>query len=277
MKYKIITDSSSNLSKDYLKNEKDIGFDIAPLTMMIGGKEYVDDENTSSDEILSALNKTNEKAISSCPSPSAFLDLLHGADYYIIITISSKMSGSFNSASVARMMFNKPENVIVIDSLLVCGAMQILVDKAVDFIHKNANFEDMESKLLDERDKNNLLFVLDKFDNFIKNGRISKFVAFIATALKIKPLCYAKDGQIDIKEKIRTLKGVLKRLVINIGIMCPQTKGRRCIISHTKALESANFLKDEIIKTYNFDEVIIEDNRGLCSFYALEGGLIVSF
>ena len=151
------------------------------------------------------------------------------------------------------------------------------VDKAVSFVHENVGFEDMESKLLDERDKNNLLFVLDKFDNFIKNGRISKFVAFIATALKIKPLCYGKDGQIDIKEKIRTLKGVLKRLVLNIGIMCPETKGRKCIISHTKALESANILKDEIIKTYHFDEVIVEDNRGLCSFYALEGGLIVSF
>src|SRR5574344_730395 len=277
MKYKIITDSSSNLTKDYLKNEKDIGFDIAPLTMMIGGKEYLDDENTTSDEILSALNNTKEKATSSCPSPSAFLDLLQGADYYIIVTISSKLSGSFNSASVARMMFNKPENVIVIDSLLVCGAMQILVDKAVSFIHENVGFEDMESKLLDEREKNTLLFVLDKFDNFIKNGRISKFVAFIATALKIKPLCYGKDGQIDIKEKIRTLKGVLKRLVLNIGIMCPETKGRKCIISHTKALESAHILKDEIIKTYHIEEVIVEDNRGLCSFYALEGGLIVSF
>jgi DegV family protein with EDD domain len=277
MKYKIITDSSSNLSKDFLKNEKDIGFAIAPLTMMIDGKEYVDDENMTSDEILDALNNSKEKATSSCPSPAAFLDLLQGADYYIIITISSKLSGSFNSASVARMMFSKPENVIVIDSLLVCGAMQILVNKAVEFIHEDVNFSDMESKLLDERDKNNLLFVLDKFDNFIKNGRISKFVAFIATALKIKPLCYGKDGQIDIKEKIRTLKGVLKRLVYNIGIMCPETKGRICIISQTKALDSANILKEEIIKTYQFDNVIIEENRGLCSFYSLEGGLIVSF
>lgn len=277
MKYKIIVDSSSNLTKNYLKDENDIGFDVAPLSIRINDKEYVDDGSISEEELLEKLNNTKEKTSSSCPSPNTFLSKLCGAEYYIIITISSKLSGAFNSANVAKNMYDNPENVMVIDSKLVAGAMRILTDKALELIKENKSFEEIEVELNKRRDENKLLFVLDRFDNLIRNGRVNKVLGFIASKLSIKPLCYGDDGEIKIMAKIRTFAGVIKKLSIEIGNMVTSTKGRKCVISHTKNEEFAMILKDLIEKQYEFDSIVIEENKCLCAYYSLEGGIIVSF
>ena len=276
MKYVICADSSSNLFSDYIKDDE-VGFNVIPLTIRVLDKEFVDNDYLNVDEMLDAVNSTKEKCSSSCPSPNDYLEHFNEAEYAICVTISSKLSGSYNSACVARDMSDKKDKILVVDSLLTAGAMRLIVDKAYKFIKEGLSFEEISKKLIEFRNSINLLFVLDKFDNLVKNGRMSKVVAFIANLAAIKPLCYGEGGEIKIKEKIRTFKGVLKRLVYNIGQMCPVTKGRTCVISHTKNMENALILKTMIEQQYEFDSIIIEDNRGLCAFYALEGGLLVSF
>ena len=276
MKYKICVDSSSNLVNSYINDEK-IGFKVIPLTIRVGKKEFVDDDNLNVASMLKEVEETKEQCSSSCPSPSDFLENYQNAEHVICITISKKLSGSFNSACVARDMSENKDNIFVIDSKLTAGAMRLLVDKAYELCKKDIDFDEIKAELTKYRDSIQLLFVLDKFDNLVRNGRMSKVTAFIAQLAAIKPLCYGDDGEIKIKEKIRTFKGVLKRLVHNIGVMCPVTKGRTCVISHTDNKESALFLKNLIEQEYEFDKIILDDNRGLCSFYALRGGLIVSF
>ena len=106
---------------------------------------------------------------------------------------------------------------------------------------------------------------------------MSKLTAFIAEKIAIKPLCYADDGEIKIKEKIRTFRGVIKRMTHYIGKMCEDTTNKICIIAHTKNESAALELKKDIEENYHFKEVRVMENRGLCAFYALEGGLIVTF
>ena len=276
MKYKICVDSSSNLVNSYINDEK-IGFKVIPLTIRVGKKEFVDDDTLNVASMLKEVEETKEQCSSSCPSPNDFLDNYAGADHVICITISKKLSGSFNSACVARDMSENKDNIFVIDSKLTAGAMRLLVNKAYELCKKDIDFDEIKAELTKYRDSLQLLFVLDKFDNLVRNGRMSKVTAFIAQLAAIKPLCYGDDGEIKVKEKIRTFKGVLKRLVHNIGVMCPVTKGRTCVISHTDNKESALLLKTLIEQEYEFDKIILDENRGLCSFYALRGGLLVSF
>ena len=106
---------------------------------------------------------------------------------------------------------------------------------------------------------------------------MSKLAAFIANTLYIRPLCMAKDGVIDVYEKPRTRKGALNKLVDTMGKLCTSTENKKCIISHCNSKEDAENLKLIIDEKYNFKEVIISEMRGLCSFYALENGIIVSF
>lgn len=276
MKFKIIVDSSGNMKSDYIK-DKDVGFAVAPLTMRIDDVEYVDDDNIDVDKLLAAIDKTKGKPTSSCPSPSVFLSCYEDCDYAIVITISAKLSGSFNSATLAASMTNKANNIFVLDSKAVAGSIQILADKCYELIKKGLNFEDIRKELTYTRDSLDLLFVLNKFDNLVRNGRMNKVTAFIATKMSIKPLCYADDGEIKVKEKIRTLEGTYKRLVANIEKFASHTKGKSCIIAHTKNLEGAQILEKSIAQKYHFAKILIVENRGLCAFYSLKGGIMVSF
>lgn len=275
MKFKIIVDSSSNLVENYIKDE-DIGFEVVPLTLRIDDKEFIDDKNLDTLEMLNDISKA-KVCKSSCPSTQAFLDAYEGADYVFAVTISSKLSGCFNSAMAAKVMSENEQNIAVIDSKATAGSMVLLVDMIVKLIKEGKEFDEIVIKANEYRDNYSLLFALDCFDNLVRNGRLSKIQAFIANLARIRPLCCADDGEIKIKEKIRTFKGVLTRIVANIGKMRAITKGFKCIIAHTNNKKVAEELKTQIQERYEFEEVRVMENRGLCVFYSLQNGIIVSF
>lgn len=276
MKYKIIVDSSSNMLRTDFK-ESDIGFAIAPLTIRVQNEEFIDDENLNTHEMLEKMNASKEKSSSSCPAPGVFLNEFEGSEYYFVFTISKKLSGAYNSADNARNMSEFKDNIAVIDSELTAGSIELMVNECVRLIKENKSFEEIKLGIEEFVKNAHLFFVLNKFDNLVKNGRMSKTVAFIANLANVKPLCVGENGEIKIKEKIRTINGVFKRLVANIGAVCSNTKDRVMIISHTEDLKNAEALKEMIKEHYEFKDIIIKENRGLCSYYSLEGGIICSF
>lgn len=276
MKFKIIVDSSSNLVNSYYQDKKDVAFKVVPLTIRIGQEEFIDNDELDVNRMLDVL-RLNDGGQSSCPSPNDYLRELDEAEYSFIITITSKLSGSFNSACVARTMCKNPEHVFVIDSKGTAGSIVLIAEKLFELIKENKDFSVITNEITAFRNSVNLLFALDRFDNLVRNGRMSKLTAFIAEKIAIKPLCYADDGEIKIKEKIRTFRGVIKRMTHYIGKMCEDTTNKICIIAHTKNESAALELKKDIEENYHFKEVRVMENRGLCAFYALEGGLIVTF
>lgn len=296
IKYKFILDSSSNLNESYIKeNYKDNEFilnntslSIAPLKVIIGDKEYVDDESLDVKGMLNDLNeyKGSDNPKSSCPSVDSFLKPMDEGEIVVVVTISSKLSGSYKNAVVAKNTYLEEHNIeekdakiLVLDSKLVCGTLELILIKALELIDENHDitYKELETELIKYRDSMNLLFVLNKFDNLVKNGRMNKVVAFIAMLANIKPLCYGEDGEIKIKEKIRTINGALKRLAFNIGKMCEDTINKICIISYTECKETAEELKKLIESLYKFKEIKLVPHRGLTGFYSLEGGIICCF
>lgn len=276
MKYKIIVDSSSNLHPGYI-TDPEVGFDVAPLTVIVDNKQYIDDGHCSIDEMLERIMQSKSVSSSSCPSLNDFLSRMTGADKYIVITIAQKLSGSYNSAMIAKNLYSSPEDVFVIDSKLVAGTMELMTNKAYELIKANKSFEEIQVELTKYRDQMKLLFILSHFDVFIKNGRINKFIGLIASTLHIKPVLYGVDGEIKIKDKCRTIKKAIEKLIEDIGEFASTTLHKNCIISHTQALEDANKIKRAIESRYQFDSVTIRENQALCSYYAMPGGLIVCF
>ena len=272
MKYKIVVDSSSDLRGDYIK-DKNIGFEVVPLTINVGENIFVDDDNVSVDEMLKAMHASKVKATSACPSSEYFKNSYKEAEYVICITMTSRLSGTYNAAYLGSN--DCDSKVHVVDSKSTGGCLRLLVDKAYELMKQDLPFEKLCYELEKYKESINLFFVLDTFENLVKNGRMSKLTAFVANALYIKPLCEAKEGVIEIYEKPRTMKGALTRLVDSIEKKCDSTENRTCIIGHCKNEESAKFVKEEIQKKYQFKDVVISEMRGLCSFYALENGLLV--
>ena len=274
MKYKIVVDSSSNLSKDYIK-DSEIGFEVVPLTILVDGNDFVDNDNLNINSMLNSMHESKVKSTTSCPSSGYFNRAYEEAEYTVCITMTSKLSGTFNAAYLGSK--DCSSKVHVVDSKATGGVMRLLVDKAYKLMKKNMDFEDICKEIEEYKEKTSLLFVLDKFENLVKNGRMSKVAAFIANALYIRPLCIAKEGVIEVYQKLRTRKGALSKLVETIKEKCQNTEERTCIIEHCDSIEDALYLKSEIEKIYKFKKIIISPMRGLCSYYALEKGIIVSF
>lgn len=274
MKYKIIADSSCDLSKDYLK-DTNIGFDIAPLTIHVGDKSFVDDENLNINEMLNAMHEYKAKCTSSCPNPYDYLSRMEDAENIFIVTISKKLSGSYNSAILAKEEMNN-KNVLVIDSKATSGTMVRIIDELVNLINKGLSFEEISEQILRFRDNRILYFVLDIFDNLVHNGRVKKSVAFLANLLKIKLICHAEEGEIDVLQKVRTRKHVIDRLIQLLSKTKEDFSNEECVISHCEDEETASFIKKSLEKLCNFKKITILKMKGLCSFYALEKGVLVS-
>ncbi len=273
MKFQILTDSASDLTNGYI-NEKDVVFKVIPLTINISDREYVDDDLLDCKEMLEDMHKTR-KSSSACPAPQSFLQEFDNADYTFIVTITSKLSGSYNAACVARNSYKSPEKIFVIDSMATSGTEILIVDKLLKLIKKGHSFEDIQREITEYRDKRSLYFILQKFDNLVKNGRMSEFASLIANALVIRPVCVAHEGEIKVAKKAIGEKNAFSKLVKMICEKAKDFSKETLIITHCFAEEEANTFKKSIEEKCNFKEIRILPMRGLCSYYALERGIIV--
>ncbi len=276
-KFQIIVDSASDLDSKYVKN-KEIGFRIVPLTITIGDKNYVDDDNINVDEMLESLHKYKGKTSTACPSPEAFSKYYTDAENTFVVTISSKLSGTYNAACLGAKEFENDSNfkIHVIDSKLVSGAEELIVDKLVELIESGLEFNDIVTEIDKFRDERQLFFTLAKFDNLIANGRMSKIVALIAKTLIIRPVCKGVEGEIKVIEKVIGVNNAFKKMATFISKAVQTFKDKVLIINKCKADNECEQLVKLIKENCDFKEIRIKETKGLCSFYALEKGLIVS-
>lgn len=268
----------SNLKDGDLVDDE-VLYGIVPLTLRVDGVDYIDDGTQDMAKVMPLIeeSKKDTPISTSCPSPQAFLDKMTGADKYIIITISNKLSGSYNAANLAKSLFERPDDVFVLDSLSNCGPEELLARRATELIHSGLSFEEIQSKLKEAVDEFHILFIINRYDSLIRTGRVSKIIASIANILKIKPLGIGKDGVLCLQEKVRTLEATIKRMVSYIGKYCKDTANRICIISHTENPEKAKQLKEMIEALYSFKEIIIRNHGVVNAEYTRTGALTVAF
>lgn len=278
-KFRIIADSSCDLFQDYISRE-DVDFKVVPFLLNMGEREFVDDEAINLNDMFEAYDLADGKTGSACPSPQTYLDATDGCEYNFIVTISASLSGSFNSACVARdMAMSEGRKVFVIDSKATCGIEVLIIDELVRLIDKGLSYEDICQKIAVYADNRKLIFVLRKFDNLIRNGRMLKIVAKVATALNITPLCVKSPaGTIEVKEKIIGSKKTSRRMVDLIGELLGGKQPEEIIVSHCNAEEEVSELKNKLQEKYDQTQRIrVIPTRGLASYYALQKGIIISF
>ncbi len=273
MKFQILVDSASDLLSNYIVDEN-IGFKVIPLTINVNDVEYVDNDQLDITQMLKKMHEF-KKSSSACPAPESFLQEFDNADYTFIVTITSKLSGCYNSACVAKQSYSKPENICVIDSKAVSGTEILIVDKLVELIKQDLSFDEIVNQINDFRDKKSLYFILQKFDNLVNNGRMSKIAGLIASTLVIRPICIAHEGEIKIAKKIIGIKNAFTKLVQMICEKAKDFSKETLIITHCFAEDEAKSIKSDLEKKCNFKEIRILPMRGLCSYYALEKGIIV--
>lgn len=271
---KLIIDSSSNM-----KSDPDHNVEVVPLTISFGGKDYIDDQNLNIREFLNDMNQNQVAGKTTCPSIQAWLNALEGTEKAIIITMTSGMSGTFSSALQAKTMYEEKHptsQIIVVDSRSAGPELTIVLHGIEKMIQGDIRFVDLEEVIAKFRMRTRLLFILQSLHNLSLNGRVSPVAAKVVGLLKINLIGTAsKEGKLEPLTKARGMKKAMRELLKYMKD--DNYHGGEVIIDHCENEKDAEIIKDKILAEYPDAQVTIRPMRGLCSFYAEEGGIMVGF
>lgn len=276
MSYKIVVDSCCELPQEYREDER---FEIVPLGLEVGDYHIMDDEKFDQADFLKRVAECPTCPRSSCPSPERYMEAYRtDADHVYVVTLSSRLSGSYNSAVLAKNLYEEnygEKKIHVLDSESASGGETQMVLKLLELEEKGLSFEDIVKKIEDFRDHLSIYFVLDNLETLRKNGRLSRVTTLVASTLSIKPTMSAEKGEIVQRGKSIGMKKALNKIVEMLLTEVKDQENRRIIITHCNALKRAEMVRDMIRERASFKEYIIMDTRGISSMYANDGGVIV--
>jgi len=274
-KIKIVSDSSGDLH-----TLGGFPYATAPLKIIAGEKEWIDDAEMNIEEMVEYLLQYKGKSGSACPSPADWLEKFEDYENIFCVTISSNLSGSYNSACIAcrEYMAEHPgRKAHVFDSLSTGPEMHLIMDKIVELAAENKSFEEIVETVNDYKVNHcGLLFTLESMQNLANNGRCSHLVAKAAGILNIRPLGIASEiGTLEMLEKPR---GEKKAAQSAYEIMKKQGyTGGKVYIASCMNPSISKRVQEHILAEYPEAKTEIYSLGGLCSFYAEKGGLIVGF
>lgn len=273
----ILTCSGLDSNKDFRRT---YGVQIVPLKITLEHEEFVDDEQFDAIQFLDKMSAASEAPKTSCPSPQDFIARFSKDVANFVVTLSSQLSGTYNSALMAKEMFeeeNEGAVVHVIDSMSAGAGGVPIVMKINELKEKGFSDSEIAREIKHFVDNMKTMFVIDSLENLAKAGRMHTVVEKIATMLDIKPVMQGVNGQIKMLKKVRGYKRAMKALVEEIGNSGVDFENRILSISHCNNLEKAQLIKDEIKSSYNFKDIIINQTLGIATVYTGGGGIIVSF
>lgn len=277
MKYGIIVDSGCDLKE--LKSDVEIQYVRVPLTLRVGEKEFVDNNLLDIESFMREMESYSGATSSAAPAPMEWYDAYMQAEEVFAITLTGALSGSYNSAIVARDMVleeHPSKKICVLDSKSAGSGLALLALKLQELIEQGLAFEQIEEEIKKYQKNMQLFFILESFANLIKNGRISKLAGSVAGILGIKVLCGASEkGTIEILKKCRGKLTVYEKMIQemeNQGF-----HGGRVIISHCFQEKIVKIVTDMIREKFPQCEIVIMPTGGLCSYYAERGGMILTF
>lgn len=271
---KIVADSSADVFE--LKN---VPFAAAPLKIMTADKEYVDNAELDVEEMVSYMLTTSDKSSTACPSPEDWINAFGDAQYVFCVTITSNLSGSNNSANLAKRDYEEEypgRRVLVIDSLSAGPELGLIVEKLEELILEGKSFEEICAEITEYQKHTGLTFMLESLRNLANNGRVSKIIANAVGILGIRLLGKASD--VGTLEQLAKARGEKKALPALLGLMENEGyRGNKIKINHCLNENAAMEFKKMILDKYPSAQVIIGKCGGLCSFYAEKGGMLVGF
>lgn len=274
MDYKIVMDSAGDLME-----MEGAEFSNVPLKILAGDREFVDDATTDVEEMVDYMSTYVGKSSTACPSAGEYLEAFGDAEEVYCVTITSGLSGSYNSAAIAAREYKERHpnrRIHVFDSLTAGPEMTLVAEKIKELVQQKLPFDKIVSLVEEYNLKTQLVFSLESLHNLAQNGRVPVAVAKLAGILSLRLVGKASDeGTLQPTGKARgdqKVPGELLKQLLSLGY-----KGGRVRSHHCCNLPSAQRLKQAIQDKFPKASIIIQKTNALCSFYAEKGGLLVGF
>ena len=274
MNFKIVTDSSSDML-----NLEGTPFAVAPLKIVTTDKEYTDDQNLNVSNMVDDLLSYKGRSSTSCPNTDEWLAAFGDAQYIFCVTITATLSGCYNAACAARQIYEEQypdRKVYVINTLSTGPEMKLIIEKLSNLIAEGKNYEEICNEINLYINKTGLLFMLESMKNLANNGRVSHLTAKAAGLLGIRVIGKASNkGDLQPLDKVR---GEQKSRCTIINRMREEGYwGGKVRIAHCQNPEFADTIKEALTKEFGNIDIDIYECRGLCSFYAEKGGVLIGF
>jgi len=277
LSYKIIIDSCGELLDEWKQDEH---FESVPLTLNVGGETIIDDAAFNQSEFLKKVAACETCPKSACPSPERYMKAFDcDADHVYAVTLSAELSGSYNSAVLGRNLLHEeqPDKKIYVFNSRSASIGETLIGlKIQECEEAGYTFEEVVSTVEEYIAEQNTFFVLDNLETLRKNGRLSTVKAFVASALKIKPVMGATpEGTICQLDQARGINKALIKMVQHIVDKTINSEKKVLAISHCNCLDRAMLLKNAIQEKLPVKKIVVLDTAGVSSMYANDGGVIV--
>lgn len=271
---KIVVDSCCELNLDMMEG---IDVSFVPFKLSIGSNNFLDDENLNIEDFRIKMEESKEPVKTACPSPMDFFDKFEG-DIVYVVTITSELSGTYQSAMIAKEMYLKEypgAKVHVFDSRSAVAGETAVFLNLVKCIKEGKSFEKTVADTEDVINRSSTIINLASLSNLAKNGRIPKIAGKLSKVLNIRMIGKAKDGKIVPVSIERGLKRSIKSLVNKALDICDKSLKTAIVISEANALEAAKEVREMLLKDFPDRIIEITGMKGLSTTYAEEGGLVL--
>ena len=255
----LITDSTNDLPH---KLREKYNIRVVPLTIVWGEKQYLDGVDITPQEFYERLGTTPDHPTTSQPTPEDFTHayeaaVADGAEEILVITISSAMSGTIESARSAAQGFKIPVRVQDSRSNSMSLGWQLLA--AARAREKGANLDEMAAAAEDVRYRLHYHIILDTMEYLVKGGRIAGATKFIGNVLNIKPQIRVnhQSGSVDAGDGSRTRARALENLYSSFIKKVDPEKPMHIAVLHNAAYDEAKTLADKILGEFPTVEIII--------------------
>ena len=278
MEWKIVVDTACDF-REIPNKAENVTYERVPFSLQIEDKVFVDTLDLDIDKMMEEMYASSEPARSACPSPEAYLAAYRGAKNVIVLTLTGGMSGSYNSAIIGEKMLkeeNEDVNIHIIDTLSAGGENDLYLLKINELIKEGLSFDEVVSEMRKYQKNSKLIFVLEKVDNLVKNGRLNKLAAAVVGLLNMRMVGEASDeGTLHLLHKVRGEKKAVSTVVdemIKAGY-----KGGRVVVTHRNNEDICKKIQDKLREKFSNIEFMIVPTSGICSFYGEEGGMLLGY
>lgn len=277
MSYKVIVDSCGEFTPEMNADER---FQHVSLGIQIEDTHLTDDENLDQKELLKRIAESAQCAKSSCPSPEKYMESYHcEAERIYVVTLSSELSGSYNSAVLGKNLYEEEygeRDIYVFNSRSASVGETLIACKIQECEEAGMDFETVIQNVEQYIETQHTYFVLENLDTLRKNGRLTGIKSLVAGALNIKPVMGSTpEGTICQLDKARGMKKALVKMADCVAADVTNAGEKILAIAHCnceeRALEVQRMLKERFAVKSSF----IVDTSGISTVYANDGGIIV--
>ena len=275
---KIITDGSCDLSQKIIEESN---VEIVDVTVSFGENSYSTRKDITISQFYEMMKDYKELPKTSCPSPNQFLDAFDCEEENIIVLcLTSKLSGIYNSAVLAKNMYEEEngnkKRIEIIDTTTGSIGQALLVSKVANMIDEEKSMDEIIDTI--EKLRHEVIFygALHTLENAIKGGRINAIAGKIIGALNLKAIVHITDGLVKPMDKARGDKNSINKVIDYIKNNIHKTSGTKLAIGHANCLEKALKIKEVLENHHNFEEIHIMEVGPSMGVYTSEGAVLVA-